>query len=70
MDLAKYRKFIVAIIGFGVLYAKEIMGIELDDGIVNKIVEGIISVLSLVGIFMLRNKTTVSEARESQKSMV
>lgn len=69
-DLAKYRKFIVAGVGFVSLFMKDILGLTFDDSITDKIAEGIISVAALAGVVALRNKTTVPEARESQRSML
>ena len=66
MDLAKYRKFIAAA-GFAALYLKEVLGLDLEDGMLDKIVDGLMAALSLWGVIGLRNKTTVGEARESQK---
>lgn len=68
MDLAKYRKFLLAAAGFIALYAKEILGLDLENGMMDKIVDGLIAMLSLGSVFFVRNKVTASEARESMKS--
>lgn len=70
MDLAKYRKLIVASVGLIALFMKDILGLTFDDSLTDKIAEGIISFFTMAGVFALRNKTTVVEARESQRSMV
>lgn len=70
MDYTKYRKLIVASLGLIALFMKDILGLTFDDALTDKIAEGVMSVLTMVGVFALRNKTTVPEARESQRSMV
>lgn len=70
MDIAKYRKLIAAFFGLVALFMKDILGLTFDDALTDKIAEGVLSVLTMYGVFALRNKTTVPEARESQRSMV
>jgi len=58
-NLAPYRKLIVAAIGLGLMVGKQFFNLNVDDKNADTIVEAVISLLTMLGVYATSNAPKV-----------
>lgn len=61
MDLARYRKALVALVGVAALFIPEVAGMEGDFA---AIYDGIVGILTAAGVFAVKNEPEVLRIEE------
>lgn len=67
MNIARYRKLIVAGVGFALLLASNLAGVEIgpeDEENAMSALDGLIAVLTTFGVFQVKNEGQVVEVPE------